>query len=267
MTMAEQDCCPGCHGSVITTTGDLRRRCVTCGTIWMPERRHYTYDDSYPEKRYHHHPAVGRCKQITLQTWIRRLGIDLPGRRVLEMGFGSGATLQWLQNQGAFTFGQEPVDSNRLSAVQAGIPADRVRASVGDFAGEQFDLALYLDSFEHVIEPDAALQELNTVTSAGAKAIVVLPVGDCVSRRLMGKWWPHDVVDHWVFYSDGGLTALWQRSGWQLKRRFYPPKFLSALTFAQTIEYRYGIKIPLGPFASSGLWLNFGERGYLFEKS
>jgi len=244
-----------------------RRRCAHCGTIWIPDRLGYVYDDSYPEQRSHHDAFVSRCKQITLSNWVRRLGADLQGKRVLEVGFGGGATLEWLQGQGALTFGQEPVAANRAAAERMGIPSERIADDLAKFEGTHFDFTLYLDAFEHLLNPVAHLSLLDRLTAPGSKAMLVLPVADSFSRAILGPAWPHDIQDHWVFYSSRGLEELWGRFGWRVSKRFYPLKYVSALSVSRHMQSKLGRGLPLGPLAKTALWLNCGERGFVFERS
>jgi len=258
--------CPACSNAVAAENQAARRHCAACGTIWLPQRRCYTYDDAYPAAQGHFHPAIGRCKQVTLQYWLRRTVGPVAARRVLEVGFGGGATLEWLRQQDASVWGQEPVAANRRAAVAAGIEPDRIKADLAEFAGLHFDLALYLDSFEHILDPIAHLRTLNAVTVRGSRALLVLPVADCLPRRLMGRMWPHDSADHWVFYSTRGLICMWQQAGWRLADRFYPWKLVSIQALARHAQVKAGVKLPLDVLPSFGVWLNVGERGLVFEK-
>ena len=255
--------CPACTAPCQDTP---RRTCTACGTVWTPDRLAFEYDDTYPEQRSHADAAVARCKQVTLAHWIRRTRIPLQGRQVLEIGFGAGSTLHWLQQQGAEVAGQEPVEANRRSAAQGGIDPRDLAPALEDFAGRTFDLALYLDAFEHLPDPAAHLETLRALTAPGSQALLVLPVADSLTRRLMGRTWPHDIADHWVFYSTQGLAELWGRHGWRLVQRFYPWKYLSALTIARHIEHKTGLRLPATALAHTGAWLNFGERGLVFER-
>src|SRR5579863_6843990 len=260
-----QSCPAGCTEAV-AERGSGRFHCTVCGTIWLPSRRSFEYADSYPADRAHYDTAVAHCKQVTLQAWLRRLGTTLAGKRVLEIGFGGGATLDWMQDQGATVFGQEPVAANRVEAIRRGIPRDQVSAELQDFSGRAFDLVLYLDSFEHVLEPRSHLAALNELVAPGGRALLVLPVADCLSRHLLRRWWPHDIPDHWVFYSSQGLIKLWREFGWRPVVRFFPWKCLSARTIALHYKMKAGRLPPLGPLAEVAVWLNFGERGLIFEK-
>ena len=115
-------------------------------------------------------------------------------------------------------------------------------------------------------EPAAHLATLNRLTEPGARALLVMPVADCLSRRLLGGWWPHDIKDHWVFYSTAGLTRLWRAHGWRLASTFHPSKYISGLTIARHLQHKTGVPLPAAPLRSTAVWLNFGERGLIFEK-
>ena len=263
---ARDDLCPACRapGQHRDTRGF--RSCEACGTLWAPSRRDYEYDDTYPASRGHDNETVAACKVKTFASWCGHLGFDLAGRSVLEVGFGGGGTLAWMRAGGAHVSGVEPVEANRAAAIEAGVPAANIRASIAEFTRETFDFAFWLDSFEHETEPDAHLTTLNHLTKPGARAMLVLPVADSVSRRVMGRWWPHDIKDHWVFYSTKGLTRLWEAHGWRALSTFRPNKYISAKTIARHVEIKTGL--PLARLAPRDLaiWLNFGERGLVFEK-
>lgn len=259
--------CPACGAMAVLPGANGSVTCPMCRSVWVPSRRGYEYSDRYPAQRGHHQAAIARCKQITLQSWLRRTGIEVQGRRVLEVGFGGGATLAWLQAQGAIVSGQEPVAANRAAAINAGIPAARVHADLSGFAGQSFDLVLYLDAFEHLTDPRDHLLTLRGLTGPGTRVLMVLPVADSLSRAVLRGWWPHDIDDHWVFYSRAGLQALWGAFGWRVAARFSPWKYVSLRTVTHHCAIKTGLRLPLGLLADTGLWLNFGERGLVFERS
>jgi SAM-dependent methyltransferase len=257
--------CPGCGATPRQAPAD-RVACHACATIWLPSRLGYRYGDHYPDRRGHHEADIARRKLITLGSWLRRMAIPVTGRRVLEVGFGGGATLAWLKAHGAEVAGHEPVAANRSAAIRLGIAPENVSAELDRFANRQFDLLLYLDSFEHVPDPRHHLRAVSGMAVPGALAMVVLPVADSLSRHVLGRFWPHDLDDHWVFYSSAGLETLWRAHGWRLASRFFPWKYLSLQTVARHWRIKTGLPMPFGPLAQAGIWLNFGERGFVFER-
>lgn len=269
LTIAERAAevhCPVC-GHRNQSFASNRHQCRDCGSIWHPARRSFQYSADYPVERGHRQDAVVASKQRTLESWLSATNTEIVGRQVLEAGFGGGATLDWMHRHGAQVFGLEPIAANRLAAQAMGIPTSNIGADMVAFAGRNFDLALYLDSFEHIPDAQRHLNALNQATRAGSRAILVLPVADSLSRRLLRGWWPHDIEDHWIFYSTSGLEALWRAFGWRLVQTFSPSKCLTLQTIAAHWRMKTGMTVPLGPFANSAVWLNFGERGLVFERS
>lgn len=232
----------------------------------MPHRRDYRYDDAYPEERRHNDAHVARCKTATLDRWLRRNAIAVAGTRFLEIGFGAGTTMGWLQSHGGIVAGQEVVPANLASAAALGVAPANLATDLAEFSGRTFDTLLYLDSFEHILEPRQHLAQATALAAPGAKALLVLPVADCLSRRMMGRFWPHDGPDHWVFYTSAGLEALWGESGWRPVGRFDPWKLVSAQALAVYWRIRTGLPAPPAAWLNFGVWLNLGERGYLFQR-
>jgi hypothetical protein len=257
--------CPGCDGPGDKADTRGFRRCLGCGTLWVPSRRAYEYDNAYPTFRGHHDDAIAACKVRTIERWCQQLDVPLFGQKVLEIGFGGGPTLGWMQSQGAQVSGVEPVEANRATVIRTGVPEANIKARLLDFKDDRFDLVFYLDSFEHEIEPAVHLATLDRLTQTGARALLVLPVADSISRRLLGRWWPHDIDDHWVFYSIAGLTRLWNHFGWRLASTFHPGKHISLSMIARHWEMKTRISLPGMPH-NVAIWLNFGERGLIFEK-
>lgn len=254
--------CPACLRPGATSE---RPQCKGCGTIWIPSRRSFKYDDRYPQERYHNDPNVIASKQATLRYWLAKSNMHIVGQQVLEVGFGGGAGLSFMQQLGAVVHGQEPIEANRAAALDLGLAPDRVKADITEFDGD-FDFVLYADAFEHIVDPQQHLRSLGAITRPGAAAMLVLPTADSISRRLMGRRWVHDISDHWVFYTTKGLRRLWESFGWRHTKSFYPWKCLSAKTIAQHARMKTGFSVPLGPIENLSLWLNFGERGLVFRK-
>ncbi len=261
------DCgsCPACRDTRAKPKG-ASAHCVKCGTVWVPKRRGYIYDDAYPEGRGHAEEAIAHAKRVTLQLWLTRLTPPVAGKAILEIGFGAGATLNLVESLGARAYGVEPVAANRAHAIANGIEADRVTAELSGFEGSAFDVVLYLDSFEHLLEPDEHLARISHMTKAGAEALVVLPISGSLSQRLLGKWWPHDIDDHWVFYSRQGLIGLWDRHGWDCVQQFYPWKYLSSRTIFLHLKMKTGLEASRLSGMDFGVWLNFGEAGLIFSR-
>jgi len=268
---ASTDACPACLNPATGSSKSGRLSCPSCGTVSHEERRAFHYNDSYPEERAHQADHIKALKQKSLAAWLQKAHIKPSGIKVLEVGFGGGATLEYLKNQTDHVFGLEVVESNRRSAKALGIPENQIVEKLEDLQGRDlhFDLFLYCDSFEHLLDPRSHLKLLNEISRPGSKALLVLPRADCLSRKWMGSYWPHDLPDHWIFYSQEGLTRLWNEFGWTAVSTFHPTKYVSS---EMAIKHA-SMKLPVNPdwvpkaLRNIHMPLNFGELGIVFEKS
>jgi 2-polyprenyl-3-methyl-5-hydroxy-6-metoxy-1,4-benzoquinol methylase len=162
--------------------------------------------------------------------------------RVLDIGCGAGATLQWLRQTGRcrVTVGVEMMES--AAAIARG-RADQVL--VGDatqlvesaFAPQSFDLVLCLDVLEHLVDPWSFVAKVRLLLKPGGLLIASLPNVRhlrVVLPLLLGGRWRYEVSGildrtHLRFFtresalelmSTGGLTVVqWHRRlpPWQSK--------------------------------------------------
>lgn len=263
--------CPACSGELRLTKSTTTKRyaCLSCRSQIVPERRTFIYDESYSENRGHHFSQIKAAKKRSYESHLVSAGLQsLAGKKILEFGFGSGVFLSLAKDLGANTFGIE-VSSNLLQqAVPLGVPESNLAENIGHFVkhNHTFDTLFYFDSFEHILDPHEHLKHLEQVTRAGTTALVILPRADSISRYLMRSFWPHDVSDHWLFYSKAGLIRQWRTHGWSVQKIFKPNKNISI----EMIIRHCGFE-PRGTFLNllrilPPFWFNFGEIGVVFEK-
>ena len=111
-------------------------------------------------------------------TWIK------PGSRVLDLGCGDGALLEWLQNNRDITgYGVEINPANVLSCLKKNINIIQVDLDAGltDFADNSFDYVIMTQALQALQRPDKTLLEMIRV---GRQSIVTFPNFGLWKHRL-----------------------------------------------------------------------------------
>lgn len=104
-----------------------------------------------------------------ISEWIK------PGSRVLDLGCGDGALLQYLQQQRQVTgYGLEIDDANVTRCVQAGVNVIQTDLNVGlsDFDANSFDYVIMTQTLQAVHYPDKLLEEM---LRKGRQGIITFP--------------------------------------------------------------------------------------------
>jgi hypothetical protein len=246
--------------------------CGVCGSFWDVESRaaRVTYDASYPEKRGHFDPRVGALKVRTLDRWLRASGVKIDGRRVCEVGFGGGSCLALLAGRAARVLGlevnQSAIDQVRATGVAADfLLVDQLPATLD----APIDLWLFQDAYEHIPNPAPFVDWMRANSSDGAEILMVLPRGDSLSQRTMGRMWLHKLPDHEFHWSRRGLIEFMGRRGFALAREFSPLKFVSPQMALAHALHKIGAPSGTGRAFAPGGWavpFNFGEMGLVFAR-
>ena len=116
----------------------------------------------------------------------------IAGKRVLDVGCGTGVLARSLSSRGARVVGVDPNDEV-LAAARRTVPTGtfhRAGAQALPFADRSFDGAVFLNSLHHVPKPDThrALREAARVVKAAGPIVVVEPLAGgsffCVLRLV-----------------------------------------------------------------------------------
>lgn len=110
----------------------------------------------------------------------------LPERQILDIGCGTGATMDHLRRYGqtqGIDLEELPLQFSRQRGHQRVLRASAVQLP---FADEAFDLITALDVIEHLADDVQGLRELRRVLKPGAPALIFVPAFEAL-------WGPNDV--------------------------------------------------------------------------
>lgn len=175
-----------------------------------------------------------------------RLGIDLAGRKVLDVGCAYGGFVIEAAARGAEAWGVEINRKlwqwGRLNARgEPGhielVPGDFLSWRVAEVLPDDFDLVFVSDVFEHVYDTAALLAQLSRVMADGASFTFSIPNGDSINAvareghynkagltLLAPNWWPSIVGSFTAFYRPWSYyTGLFRAFGFERIERWNPP--------------------------------------------
>lgn len=107
-------------------------------------------------------------------------GIDLSGKRLLEIGFGAGALLVWARERGAEVSGSEINEDSIAAAKTVGVPLiGAAFEQTGELGEAAWDIIVAYDVFEHLDPPmlKAKLVAIGRALRPGGLLVLRYPNG------------------------------------------------------------------------------------------
>ncbi|BAL81684.1 class I SAM-dependent methyltransferase [Caldisericum exile] len=198
---------------------------------------------------------VGRVvKELEIDALISALP-DLNGKKMLEVGIGTGLFAMEFRKRGAEVYGIDPA-SNMLKIAQ--LRGFEVKFGYGEaipFEDNLFDIVLSMTSMENSKDPEKFVSEMVRVAKPSGRIVVAVLNAISfygISRRIRGLFDPNDLFRGMHFYNYWELRNLLRRHICNVEVNssvFFnptPPKFI--LDRAYALE-KFGRKY-LKPFGA-----------------
>ena len=131
------------------------------------------------------------------------------GKRVLEIGCGTGYLLSRLQELGARVQGIEPGPHGQLGARKYGVPVLQ-DVFPSDQITETFDLVVLYLVLEHLPDPVAFLEAVRRTVSPGGSAVIVVPDAEPFLAEGDASILFHE---HYSYFTADTLAATLHRAG------------------------------------------------------
>lgn len=191
------------------------------------EVEYYTHGEPQAPETTGNDPVPFTSKVINHLAWRADKGVELTNAHwqallgtepadVLEIGCGSGATLERLNGMGHRCVGVEPdpaamAETQRRNVeVYPGIAEDLPK----EISTRKFDAVTMLHVLEHCLDPELAVRNAYDLLKPGGSLIIEVPNNNCKGRTFFGKSWLWlDIPRHLNFFTSTSLSAVFEQAG------------------------------------------------------
>ncbi|WP_207000500.1 class I SAM-dependent methyltransferase [Trinickia mobilis] len=153
--------------------------------------------------------GIGRQYADDFLAFLQRSEGSFAGKRVLEIGCGTGYLLSRLRELGAEVMGIEPGDHGQDGARRNGVPVVQGFFPHPDVSSK-FDVIIAYGVLEHIVAPVQFMQQVAAQLGNGGGAYLAVP--DCEPYLLNG-----DIScllhEHWSYFTAYTLSRVLRRAG------------------------------------------------------
>jgi len=152
-------------------------------------------------------------KNYMLQKKIKWINSISTGKKLLDIGAGTGDFLMAAKKQNWEVHGIEPNAGARKLALEKGM---ELHQDLANFEDSVFDVISMWHVLEHVSDLEFQLKELNRLLKAGGIAVIAVPNFKSFDAEYYEKFWAaYDVPRHLWHFSQTGITGLFKKYNFQ----------------------------------------------------
>lgn len=138
-----------------------------------------------------------------------------PGGHLLELGCGSGAALQSMEQKGWRVTGLDFDEGAVSNARSKGLDVRHGQLSAQEFADESFDAVVMSHVIEHVPSPVELLAECRRILKKGGVLVALTPNADSpVHKRYGSHWRGLEVPRHLQIFTPMSLANIGRCAGY-----------------------------------------------------
>jgi SAM-dependent methyltransferase len=205
-------------------------RCRQCGLIYLNPRPISGEIGRYYPADYHPYVAPVRAGQHRVSRWDQRYGLYKrlravaalqTGRRLLDVGCGSGDFIAFAREQGWQVQGVELSESAAASCRdRLGLPVVTGDLHAAALPAGQLDVVTLWNVFEHLFDPAATLVEIRRILVPGGLLVMAVPDAGSLDARIFGpRWAGYDVPRHLYTFDRLTLSRMLSQAGFKVVRR------------------------------------------------
>ncbi|MBI1745371.1 MAG: class I SAM-dependent methyltransferase [Acidobacteria bacterium] len=173
----------------------------------------------------------------SLLAWISRQ-VNLSGKKLLDIGCGSGKFVNFLRENRIDAVGLEPSKPLFDRYLKGNshfynFPLQSLATKVQS----QFDVVTLCDVLEHVPQPRSVLEIISDIQPIGGHVIIEIPVCGTLPSIILGKYWHFYNKYHLSYFSKAGLIRLLREHGYTLCSFSYRGKYFQLSYILKYILY------------------------------
>ena len=155
------------------------------------------------------------------------------GKRLLEIGCGTGADLLWAHGNGWDVSGLEISEQAVDVARRQGLDVQCSTFENADLAAASFDCIIMSQVLEHLYSPRQALRRCYDLLRPGGQLLIAIPKFDSWGRFALGNYWRNLLFPiHLYHFSQSVLERMVSEAGFSVREvrlSFGPFCFFNAL--------------------------------------
>jgi SAM-dependent methyltransferase len=212
-------------------------RCRRCGHMQlepMPGEAELT--TAYADAASEEYVAEEAGQRATARRALERIETYTPRPgALLDLGCWVGFLLAEARDRGWRTTGVEPSTFASARARALGLEVITADLMDAELPAGAFDAVVMGDVIEHLVEPQAALQRIASLTSPGGVLWLALPDAGSRVARAMGRRWWSVLPTHVQYFTRDSIATLLARSGYEVLEISTAPKVFTVRYYLERI--------------------------------
>jgi len=253
--------CPACEQKNTTAFLEVKdhflsketfqlQQCSSCGLVFTTPRPPLErIGDYYKSEDYVSHSSTkkgfvnsvyNRVRNYTLNQKVKQVRKLISGKKLLDIGAGTGHFLKRAQDSGFSVLGLEPDSDARKVALEQNQIELRTLDQLYHLDNDSYDCVTMWHVLEHVYDLREDVNQISSLVKPGGVWIIAVPNYTSFDARYYGSFWAaYDVPRHLYHFSPASVVPFIEQFGFQFEEQL-PMKFDAYYVSMLSEKYKGG---------------------------